>query len=184
MRVTPTPLPGVLIVEAPLFRDERGFFLEAWREDRFAEAGVPDRFVQDNQSRSVKGTLRGLHWQWRKPQAKLVRVLAGRIFDVVVDVRRGSPSFGRWFGLEMSADEFTSLYVPAGYAHGFCVLSEVADVLYKCSDVYDSGGEAGLIWNDPHVGITWPIPDPILSPRDRQHQGLDLSRSDLPTFPR
>jgi dTDP-4-dehydrorhamnose 3,5-epimerase len=178
-QVEQTALPGVLIVRPPVFRDDRGFFLEAWRRDRFADSGIPDTFVQDNQSRSIAGTLRGLHWQWRKPQAKLVRVLSGRIFDVVVDVRRGSPTFGKWFGLEMSGDDFTSLYVPVGYAHGFCVLSETADVLYKCSEVYDPGGEAGLIWNDPHVAIRWPIAAPILSHRDRQHPALNVSRPDL-----
>jgi len=181
VRVTETTLPGVLIVEAPLFRDERGFFLEAWREDRFAEAGVPDRFVQDNQSRSVKGTLRGLHWQWRKPQAKLVRVLAGRIFDVVVDVRRGSPSFGRWFGLEMSAEEFTSLYVPAGYAHGFCVLSETADFVYKCTNYYDGATESGIRFDDPDVGIEWPTGFELLySQRDREAPRLADVADSLP----
>jgi dTDP-4-dehydrorhamnose 3,5-epimerase len=179
VHVEHAPLPGVLIVRPPLFRDDRGFFLEAWRRDRFADSGIPDTFVQDNQSRSVAGTLRGLHWQWRKPQAKLVRVLSGRIFDVVVDVRRGSPTFSKWFGLEMRADDFTSLYVPVGYAHGFCVLSETAEVLYKCSEVYDPGGEGGLIWNDPHVAIQWPIAAPILSARDRQHPALSVSRPDL-----
>ena len=179
MHVETTPLPGVLIVHPPLFRDDRGFFLEVWRQDRFQAAGIPDVFVQDNQSRSGAGTLRGLHWQWRKPQAKLVRVLSGRIFDVVVDVRRGSPHFGQWFGLEISAEDFTSLYVPVGYAHGFCVLSETADVAYKCSEIYDPGGEAGLIWNDPTVGIDWPIASPTLSPRDLQHPTLNPNRPDL-----
>jgi dTDP-4-dehydrorhamnose 3,5-epimerase len=179
MRVDTTKLPGVLIVHPPLFRDGRGFFLEVWRHDLFQAAGIPDHFVQDNQSRSVAGTLRGLHWQWRKPQAKLVRVISGRIFDVVVDVRRGSPHFGQWFGLEMDAEQFTSLYVPIGYAHGFCVLSDTAEVAYKCSDVYDPGGEAGLIWNDPAVAIDWPIESPTLSARDQQHRQLDSNRTDL-----
>jgi len=179
VRVVETPLAGVRIIEPLVFRDDRGFFLEAWRSDRFAAAGIHDNFVQDNQSRSLGGTLRGLHWQWRKPQAKLVRVLSGRIFDVVVDIRRGSPTFGRWFGLTMTADDFTSLYVPTGFAHGFFVESDVAEVLYKCSDVYDPGGEGGLIWNDPTVNIAWPTAAPLLSQRDRQHPRLDASRSDL-----
>lgn len=179
MHVETTHLPGVVIVHPPLFRDDRGFFFEAWRQDHFEAAGIPDRFVQDNQSRSAAGTLRGLHWQWRKPQAKLVRVLAGRIFDVVVDVRRGSPHFGKWLGLQMSAEDFTSLYVPVGYAHGFCVLSDTADVAYKCSEVYDPGGEAGLVWSDPAVGIEWPITSPTLSSRDQQHPTLDPARADL-----
>lgn len=179
MRINATPLPGVLIVHPPLFRDDRGYFLEVWRHDRFQAAGIPDVFVQDNQSRSAAGTLRGLHWQWRKPQAKLVRVISGRIFDVVVDVRRGSPHFGRWFGLQMAAEDFTSLYVPVGFAHGFCVLSDTAEVAYKCSDVYDPGGETGLLWNDPAVGIEWPVASPLLSARDRQHPPLDPARGDL-----
>lgn len=181
MRVVRTALPGVVIIEPTVYRDERGLFLEAWNADRFAEAGIADTFVQDNHSRSIRGTLRGLHWQWRKPQAKLVRVVNGSIFDVVVDVRRDSPTFGRWLGLDMSADAFTGLYVPAGYAHGFCVTSDVADVLYKCTDVYDPQGEAGLIWNDPTVAIDWPVPAPLLSPRDRAHPRLDPDRADLPS---
>jgi dTDP-4-dehydrorhamnose 3,5-epimerase len=182
MRVIETSLPGVRIVEPTIFRDDRGFFLETWRADRFADAGITDTFIQDNHSRSVRGTLRGLHWQRRKPQAKLVRVVCGAIFDVVVDVRRGSPTFGHWLGFEMSSDRCTQLYVPVGFAHGFCVLSEVADVEYKCSDVYDPGGESGLIWNDPGVGITWPVSQPILSARDSRHPPLELSRTDLPTL--
>ena len=179
MRVIETALPGVRLLEPKVFRDDRGLFLETWMADRFAEAGIADRFVQDNHSRSMRGTLRGLHWQWRKPQAKLVRVVTGSIFDVVVDVRRGSSTFGRWLGFEMSADQFTALYVPVGFAHGFCVLSDVADVEYKCSDVYDPEGEAGLIWNDPGVGIDWPIAAPKLSPKDAGHARLTPDRSDL-----
>jgi dTDP-4-dehydrorhamnose 3,5-epimerase len=179
VRVIETALPGVRLLEPKVFRDDRGLFLETWRADRFAEAGIADRFVQDNHSRSTRGTLRGLHWQWRKPQAKLVRVASGAIFDVVVDVRRGSPTFGRWLGFEMSADQFTELYVPIGFAHGFCVLSDIADVEYKCSDVYDPEGEAGLIWNDPGVGIDWPIAAPTLSPKDAAHARLTPDRSDL-----
>jgi dTDP-4-dehydrorhamnose 3,5-epimerase len=182
VRIVETPLAGVRIIEPPVFRDDRGLFLEAWRHDHFSAAGIVDVFVQDNQSRSVGGTLRGLHWQWRKPQAKLVRVLSGRIFDVVVDVRRGSPTFARWFGLTMAADDFTTLYVPVGFAHGFFVESDSAEVLYKCSNVYDPGGEAGLIWNDPTVNIAWPTADPLLSPRDGQHPLLDPSRSDLLSY--
>src|SRR5262245_15755012 len=128
MRVIETALPGVRLLEPAVFRDDRGLFLETWRADRFAAAGFPDTFVQDNYSRSFRGTLRGLHWQWRHPQAKLVRVVMGTIFDVVVDVRRGSPTFGRWLGFEMSADSFRQLYVPEGFAHGFCAMSEFSDV--------------------------------------------------------
>jgi len=179
MRVIETTLAGVRLLEPTVFRDDRGLFLETFRADRFAAAGIPDLFVQDNHSRSLRGTLRGLHWQWRKPQAKLVRVVNGSIFDVVVDVRRGSPTFGRWLGFEMSADRFTQLYVPVGFAHGFCVTSEVADVEYKSSDVYDPQGEAGLIWNDPGVGVDWPIKTPLLSPKDAAHGRLTPDRSDL-----
>ena len=179
MRVIETTLAGVRLLEPTVFRDDRGFFLETWHADRFAAAGIPDLFVQDNYSRSARGTLRGLHWQWRKPQAKLVRVVSGSIFDVVVDVRRASPSFGRWLGFEMSADRFTQLYVPVGFAHGFCVTSEVADVEYRCSDVYDPQGEAGLIWNDPGVGVDWPIRSPLLSAKDAAYPPLSPDRSDL-----
>jgi dTDP-4-dehydrorhamnose 3,5-epimerase len=182
VRVVDTALPGVLIIEPTVVRDERGLFLETWRADVFAAAGIADTFVQDNYSRSLRGTLRGLHWQWRKPQAKLVRVVVGSIFDVVVDVRRGSPTFGRWLGLELSAETFRQIYIPVGFAHGFCVTSEVADVEYKCSDMYDPSGEAGLIWNDPGVGITWPVSQPVLSLKDSQHLRLDLSRADLPAL--
>jgi dTDP-4-dehydrorhamnose 3,5-epimerase len=182
VRVVDTALPGVLIIEPTVVRDERGLFLETWRADVFAAAGIADTFVQDNYSRSLRGTLRGLHWQWRKPQAKLVRVVVGSIFDVVVDVRRGSPTFGRWLGLELSAETFRQIYIPVGFAHGFCVTSEVADVEYKCSDMYDPAGEAGLIWNDPGLGITWPVSQPVLSLKDSQHLRLDLSRADLPAL--
>lgn len=179
MQVIETALEGVRLVEPRVFRDDRGYFAETWREDRFAAAGILDRFVQDNQSRSSRWTLRGMHWQWRRPQAKLVRVLSGRIYDVVVDVRRDSPSFGKWLGVELSADPLRWLYVPVGYAHGFCVLSETADVEYKCSEVYDPGGEAGLPWDDRAVGIRWPLASPVLSPRDQRHPALSLDRSDL-----
>ena len=179
MRVIETTLAGVRLLEPTVFRDDRGLFLETFRADRFAAAGIPDLFVQDNHSRSLRGTLRGLHWQWRKPQVKLVRVVSGSIFDVVVDVRRGSPTFGRWLGFEMSADRFTQLYLPVGFAHGFCVTSEVADVECKCSEIYDPQGEAGLIWNDPGVGVDWPIKTPMLSPKDAAHARLSPDRPDL-----
>jgi dTDP-4-dehydrorhamnose 3,5-epimerase len=179
MRVITTALDGVVIIEPTVYRDARGFFLETWRADRFATLGISNAFVQDNHSRSTSGTLRGLHWQWRRPQAKLVRALTGTIYDVVVDVRRASSTFGQWTGIELIADTFQSLYVPAGFAHGFCVLSDVADVEYKCSDVYDPGGEAGLLWNDPIVGIHWPIDQPVLSEKDQQNPPLSAQRHDL-----
>jgi dTDP-4-dehydrorhamnose 3,5-epimerase len=179
MRVVGTPMPGVLVLEPHVYRDDRGFFLETYRADRLEAVGIAHGFVQANQSRSVRHTLRGLHWQWRRPQAKLVRVVTGTIFDAVVDIRRSSPGFGRWCGVELSADNFRQLYVPVGFAHGFCVTSEHADVEYLCSDYYDPGGEAGLLWNDPNVGIEWPVDWPVISVRDTAHALLDRARRDL-----
>jgi dTDP-4-dehydrorhamnose 3,5-epimerase len=179
MRVIETALSGVRVLEPVVHRDDRGFFLESFRADRLAALGIPETFVQDNHSRSVARTLRGLHWQWRRPQAKLIRVLEGAIFDVVVDIRRQSPSFGRWVGVNLSSSDFHQLYMPIGFAHGFCVLSKTADIEYKCSDYYDPAGEAGLRWDDPAVGIEWPVRDPILSRRDMQHPAFGPDRADL-----
>jgi dTDP-4-dehydrorhamnose 3,5-epimerase len=173
MRVRETTLPGVLIVEPRVFRDARGFFVETWHEQRYAEAGIGAHFVQDNHSRSVKGTVRGLHWQERRPQGKLVRVIEGEIFDVAVDILPDSATFGHWVGLRMSATDFTQLYIPPGYAHGFSVTSEVAQVVYKCAEYYDPNDERGLIWNDPDIAIAWPdVGEPLLSERDRNHPTL------------
>ena len=149
MQIVPTALSGVLVIEPDVFRDERGFFLEAYHADKYAAAGIPLRFVQDNQSRSAQGTLRGLHAQRRRPQGKLVHVLQGEIVDVVVDIRRGSPTFGHWISITLSADNFRQCYVPPDFAHGFCVMSEWAHVEYKCSDFYDPSDEIRLLWNDP-----------------------------------
>lgn len=184
MKVTETALPGVLVVEPDVHRDARGFFVETYHAGKLDPFGIRSRPAQVNQSRSAQRTLRGLHWQWRRPQAKLVRALRGEIFDVAVDVRRGSPTFGRWIGVVLSDENFRQTYVPEGFAHGFCVLSEWADVEYLCSDLYDPSGEAGLRWDDPAVGIVWPVADPLLSDRDRRHPGLDPSRSDLPVYER
>jgi dTDP-4-dehydrorhamnose 3,5-epimerase len=174
--VTPTRLREVLIVEPVVHRDARGFFVETYRLDRYTAAGLP-QFVQDNHSRSQKDTLRGLHWQADPfPQAKLVRVLAGEIFDVAVDIRPESPTFGQWVGTTLSADNFRQLFVPVGFAHGFCVVSEVADVEYKCSAPYDPAAERGLAWDDPEVGVDWPTQTPFLSVRDRSHQPLSALR--------
>lgn len=172
MNLIPTSLPGVLIIEPRVFRDERGFFLETYHARRYHEAGLDATFVQDNHSRSTRGTLRGLHWQAERPQGKLVRVLLGEIYDVAVDIRPDSPTFGKWVGFTLSADNFRQAWIPPGFAHGFCVTSEVAEVEYKCTDFYDPASERGLIWNDPEVGIEWPIQDPILSLRDREHPRL------------
>lgn len=169
MSFQPTEIPDVLIVEPRVFCDARGFFLETYNERDFVAAGVSDRFVQDNWSRSCRGTLRGLHYQLNRPQAKLVRVMRGAVYDVAVDLRRNSPTFGRWVGVHLTEDDRRAVYIPAGFAHGFCVLSEIADVVYKCSDFYQPGDERTLLWNDPALGIAWPVEgEPILSDKDRQ----------------
>lgn len=167
MKVLSTDLPGVLIVEPEVFQDTRGFFLETYHARKYREAGIPEVFVQDNHSRSAQGTLRGLHAQRQHPQGKLVRVIQGEIFDVAVDIRRESPMFRRWVGITLSAENFRQVYVPPGFAHGFCVTSAVAEVEYKCTDFYDPTDEIGIVWNDPEIGIEWPIQEPILSDRDR-----------------
>ena len=166
MRVLPTDLPGVLVVEPDVFRDPRGYFLETFHERKYREAAIPYSFVQDNQSRSVRGTLRGMHAQLKKPQGKLIRATQGEIFDVAVDIRPDSPTFGKWTGATLSADNFRQMFVPPGFAHGFCVLSDVAEVSYKCTEFYDGADEIGFRWNDPTVGIRWPVRDPLLSDRD------------------
>lgn len=166
MKVTRTELPGVLLLEPQRFGDDRGFFMEVFHARKYAEAGISGTFVQDNFSRSVQGTLRGLHFQEPQPQGKLVQVLAGAVFDVAVDIRRGSPHFGRWVGVELSADNRRQLWVPPGFAHGFCVLSERADFHYKCTDFYQPASERGIAWNDPDVGVAWPVTAPLLSSKD------------------
>lgn len=175
MRAVPTELPGVLIVEPDVHRDHRGFFLETYHAGKYGELGMPGPFVQDNHSRSVANTIRGLHLQVGRPQAKLVRVVAGTVWDVAVDVRRGSPTFARWVGVELSADDFKQFYIPEGFAHGFAVLSPTADVEYKCTEVYDPAAEIGIAWDDPELAIRWPVEHPILSPRDRNHPSLAQS---------
>ncbi len=162
-------IPDILEVRPDRFEDPRGYFLEVYREDLFREAGIPTEFVQDNQSGSRQGVLRGLHYQIKQPQGKLVRVLAGEIFDVAVDLRRSSPAFGRWFGLCLSAHEKNQLWIPAGFAHGFYVLSEVAEIHYKATDYYAPQWERTILWNDPGLGIRWPLidgPAPLVSTKD------------------
>lgn len=176
MNVIPTRLPEVLIVEPRIHRDARGFFAETYHARRYAEHGIPVTFVQDNHSRSQRGTLRGLHWQLEVPQGKLVRVLAGEIFDVAVDIRPESSTFAQWVGVTLSAENFRQIYVPPGFAHGFCVTSETAEVEYKCTDFYTPAAERGLIWNDPEVGIEWPVTDPILSVKDSKNPTLAALR--------
>ncbi len=175
MNVVETSLPGVLVLEPRLFGDARGFFLESWNARAFAQAtGVDLRFVQDNHSRSRRGVLRGLHYQIRQPQGKLVRVVRGAIFDVAVDLRKSTPTFGRWFGTELTEDNHRQLWVPPGFGHGFLVLSESADVLYKATDYYAPEHDRSLLWNDPAVGIDWPLDgiEPLLSAKDAEGQPL------------
>jgi dTDP-4-dehydrorhamnose 3,5-epimerase len=172
VQVRETGLAGALVIEPRVFRDARGFFLETYHAERYAAAGVAGPFVQDNHSHSTRGTLRGLHFQWRRPQGKLLRVIEGEIFDVALDIREDSPTFGRWVGVMLSAGNFLQFYVPPGFAHGFCVTSDVAQVEYKCTAPYDPEGEGGIAWNDADLAIPWPIGDVILSKRDRQHPTL------------
>lgn len=181
MRVLATELPGVLIVEPVVHSDARGFFLETYHAQKHAAIGIPGPFVQDNHSRSLAGTIRGLHLQVHRPQAKLVRALLGEIFDVAVDVRRGSPTFGKWVGVTLTADNFRQLYVPEGFAHGFSVLSESAEVAYKCTEFYDPADELGISWNDPAIGINWGVEQPVLSARDQGHRPLAALLDRLPT---
>ena len=183
MKVTPTELPGVALIEPRTFGDARGFFLETWNQPRYAELGLPATMVQDNLSWSRRGVLRGLHFQQPAPQAKLVYVLAGQIFDVVADVRVGSPHFGRWVGYELSLDNRRQLFVPAGFAHGFCVLSASALVAYKCDELYRPECEVGVAWNDPRLSVCWPIANPILSAKDASLRCLDdLAADSLPRY--
>jgi dTDP-4-dehydrorhamnose 3,5-epimerase len=166
-------IPEVILIKPQVFADERGFFMETYKHSDFAAFGIRERFVQDNHSRSVKGVLRGLHYQNPpKAQGKLVRVVIGEIFDVAVDIRKGSPTYGKWVGVELSAENKRMLYIPPGFAHGFCVLSEVAEVLYKTTEEYAPECEAGIIWNDPEIGIKWPVEQPIISPKDAKWPGL------------
>ena len=167
MIVTPTAIPDVLVIEPKVFGDARGFFLESWNAQAFAGAGIPAAFVQDNHSRSPRGVLRGLHYQIRQPQGKLVRVVAGEVFDVAVDLRRASPTFGRWVGERLSAENKRMLWIPPGFGHGFLVLSESADFLYKTTDYYAPEHERVIAWNDPDLAIKWPLAGtPTLSGRD------------------
>lgn len=180
MQFTSTELPGVILIQPQIFADERGFFLESYREDRFSAAGIQAGFVQDNHSASAQGVLRGLHYQIRQPQGKLVRVIVGEVFDVAVDLRRSSPTFGKSVGAILSAEKKNQLWVPPGFAHGFYVTSEKADILYKATDYYSPEWERSLLWNDPALGIDWPLINgglPILS--DKDAKGLPLSAAEV-----
>ena len=183
MRLVPTDLPGVLIIEPAVYRDARGFFLETYHQRRYTEAGIPGPFVQDNHSYSARGTLRGLHAQVRRPQGKLVRAVEGEMFDVAVDIRRGSPTLGRWVGVVLSGTNFRQFYIPPGFAHGFCVLSEHVHVEYKCTDFYDPADEVTVAWNDPAIGIAWPAAEPVLSTKDGAAPRLADLGDRLPVYP-
>jgi len=174
-------LPEVIVIEPDVLQYRRGFFLETYHVDKFRAGGIVDTFVQDNHSRSTAGTIRGLHLQLQRPQGKLIRVIEGEIFDVAVDVRRGSPTFGKWVGVTLSAENFKQCYIPKGFAHGFAVVSAVAQVEYKCTDVYDKASEIGIAWDDPAIGIRWPVSNPVLSDRDTRHPRL-AEIAQLPTF--
>ena len=180
MKFTPTSIPDVILIEPQVFGDERGFFMETFRASTFAEAGIDLDFVQDNHSGSQRGTLRGMHYQIRQPQGKLLRVAVGEIFDVAVDIRRGSPTFGRWVGKILSAENKRQLWVPPGFAHGFYVLSDWAELTYKATDYYAPKWDRSILWNDPAIGIEWPLLPglaPLLSPKDRQ--GLPLREAEV-----
>jgi dTDP-4-dehydrorhamnose 3,5-epimerase len=165
-------LNGVIVLVPEVFQDERGFFLEAYRKDQFVALGLPGEFVQENHSRSIKNVVRGLHFQWDPPMGKLMRVTVGSAFLVAVDIRKQSPTFGKWIGIEASAENKRQVWAPAGFARGFCVLSEVAEVQYKCTGIYNARGESGILWNDPAVGVDWPTATPILSKKDAEVQTL------------
>jgi len=183
MEVIKTPIPGVVVVIPAVFKDKRGFFLESYRADRYEECGIPARFVQDNHSKSVKSTLRGLHFQNPKSQGKLVRVVQGEVFDVAVDVRLDSPTFGKHYATVLSAENMRQMYVPEGFAHGFCVMSETAEFEYKCTDLYAPECEVGIRWDDPMLAIEWPVEAPLLSEKDMTYPLLeDVPENLLPKY--
>jgi dTDP-4-dehydrorhamnose 3,5-epimerase len=182
LQITKCTLPEVLLVTPRVFGDERGFFLETYSERDFAAAGITTRFVQDNQSRSRHGVLRGMHYQLEHPQGKLVRVTRGKIFDVAADIRRGSPNFGKWVGVVLDDEKKQALWIPPGFAHGFCVLSDDADVAYKATEFYTPSAERGILWNDPLLGIEWPIETPKLSGKDLKYVPLTSASPDLPKY--
>ena len=168
MKIVASELSGVLLIEPEVHTDERGFFLETWHQDRYRDSGLPDVvFAQDNHSRSARGVLRGLHFQKEFPQGKLVQVSRGRVFDVAVDIRVGSPDFGRWVGYELSDENNHQMWIPPGFAHGFLALSDSADLMYKCTDTYRSDDDFGILWDDPRIAVQWPISDPLLSDKDK-----------------
>lgn len=183
MQIIETSLSGVVILKPRVFEDSRGLFFETYRESLLAEAGIHEHFVQDNHSRSSRGVLRGLHYQQRRPQAKLCRVAQGEVLDIAVDIRFGSPSFGKWVSVVLSGENHLQLFIPRGFAHGFVVRSDSADFLYKCSDYYEGSDDCGVLWNDPGIGIDWQVASPILSDKDRQYLPLSqVPHEQLPQF--
>ena len=181
MNVIETSLPGVLLIEPKVYADTRGFFMETYHAADFRARGIDATFVQDNQSRSVRGVLRGLHYQEPNPQGKLVRCTRGALYDVAVDIRVGSPQFGKWTATELTEENRRMLWVPPGFAHGFCALSDVADLVYKCTEFYEAQSDRSIVWNDPDIGIAWPIPKPTLSPKDAEAPRLKDAKL-LPRF--
>ncbi len=182
MNIIKTSLPGVVIIEPDVHSDERGFFLETYHRDKYIETGISLNFVQDNYSRSAQGALRGLHAQMQHPQGKLIRASQGKVFDVAVDIRRGSPTFSQWVGVTLTGENFKQIYIPPGFAHGFCVLSETADVEYKCTDLYHAEDEMVISWNDASINVVWPIDAPNLSEKDQSALSLDEQFERLPIF--
>lgn len=183
MKVTKASLPDIFIIEPNVFHDERGFFLETWQANRYREANIPGPFVQANSACSKRGVLRGLHYQLRCPQGKLVWVTNGEVFDVAVDIRVGSPTFGQWVGEILSAENRRQLYIPPGFAHGYCVLTDSADFSYFCTDYYTPGDEYGVYWNDARVKVSWPVTKPIVSEKDQQYKGLaEIAEDFLPKY--
>ena len=184
IRIESTHLNGVVVLSPEVFEDERGFFLESYRKDQFLELGLPGEFVQDNHSRSAKGVLRGLHFQWDPPMGKLMRATVGAAYLVAVDIRKGSPTLGKWFGTEVSAQNKKQVWAPAGFARGFCVLSDYAELQYKCTGIYNNKGESGILWSDPAIGVEWPVKNPMLSKKDETAQTLSewLKRPESDNF--
>ena len=183
MEIVETALPGVLVIKPRVFADPRGFFMETYRENVLAAAGITEGFVQDNHSHSSRGVLRGLHYQLHSPQAKLCRVVSGEVLDVAVDVRSGSPNFGQWVSVLLSGENHVQIYVPKGFAHGYVVRSDTADFLYKCSDYYDPTDDRGVLWNDPGIGVDWQTDSPILSKKDSGYLPLgQIARDQLPRY--
>jgi dTDP-4-dehydrorhamnose 3,5-epimerase len=181
VKIKQLTLPGVFLIEPKCFEDNRGYFMETYHQQKYQKAGIDQAFVQDNHSHSTRGVLRGLHYQLKHPQGKLIYTVTGTIFDVAVDIRKGSPTFGQWTGAELSAENKRQIYIPQGFAHGFVVLSESADVIYKCTDLYTPGDEYGVLWSDPEIGINWPVGNPILSQKDIENPSLnEISESLLP----